>query len=329
MRSTTFATALAIVAIPTIASAHGGNTDPNMVHVCIGNISKVARIVGVSGACLSSPSWAAETPMHWPRVEGTGPQGPTGDKGDQGIQGIQGVQGNPGTNGTNGIDGANGTNGADGTGVTFVGYVLPGDANCPNGGAIFATGAVNAYVCNGQNAATGATRPAPPCFDSFPFAGFNHNRYVDCGNGTVTDTVTGLIWLKWAKCLPTAAPRVRYGAANAAAAALKDGDCGLSDGSSPGDWRLPTKDEWSATLAHGIALGCSFPALTNDAGTACLSVGPSSFVPQQFGSGFWSSSANELSPDEVWFVNLLDGHASFANKSSALEGVWAVRGGPR
>jgi hypothetical protein len=32
----------------------------------------------------------------------------------------------------------------------------------------------------------------PPCFD-------NLNRYVDCGNGTVTgtvtDTVTGLIWL--------------------------------------------------------------------------------------------------------------------------------------
>ena len=30
---------------------------------------------------------------------------------------------------------------------------------------------------------------APPCFD------LTH-RYVDCANGTVTDTVTGLIWLK-------------------------------------------------------------------------------------------------------------------------------------
>ena len=38
-----------------------------------------------------------------------------------------------------------------------------------------------------------ALRAAPPCFD-------DANRYVDCENGTVTDTVTGLIWLKNAGC---------------------------------------------------------------------------------------------------------------------------------
>ncbi len=38
-----------------------------------------------------------------------------------------------------------------------------------------------------------ARHAAPPCFD-------DANRYVDCGNGTVTDTVTGLIWLKNANC---------------------------------------------------------------------------------------------------------------------------------
>jgi hypothetical protein len=30
----------------------------------------------------------------------------------------------------------------------------------------------------------------------------NANRYVNCGNGTVTDTVTGLIWLQNANCRP-------------------------------------------------------------------------------------------------------------------------------
>ena len=35
-----------------------------------------------------------------------------------------------------------------------------------------------------------------PCFND------NDNRYQECGNGTVTDTVTGLIWLKKADCLP-------------------------------------------------------------------------------------------------------------------------------
>jgi hypothetical protein len=70
------------------------------------------------------------------------------------------------------------------------------------------------------------THPDPPCFD-------NINRYVDCGNGTVTDTVTGLIWLQQSDCLGSAG----YANANKAAAGLKDGDCGgtLTDGSSPGD----------------------------------------------------------------------------------------------
>src|SRR5579862_4179063 len=38
---------------------------------------------------------------------------------------------------------------------------------------------------------------AGPCGDK-------SKRYFDCGNGTVTDTLTGLIWLKKAYCLPEA-----------------------------------------------------------------------------------------------------------------------------
>jgi hypothetical protein len=41
-------------------------------------------------------------------------------------------------------------------------------------------------------------REAPGCFNNDP-AGL---RFVDCGNGTVQDTQTGLIWLKNANCLP-------------------------------------------------------------------------------------------------------------------------------
>src|SRR5262249_32071128 len=139
-------------------------------HACIGNVSKVVRIVGVTGSCLSSPPVAAETPGHWD------------------------IQGPPGTNGTNGIDG---------TSVTFVDYFSGNAHGCPNGGAIYGAGnpPVNTYICNGTNGkdgkdATSGTRADGPCFD-------NANRYVDCGNGTVTDTVTGLIWLKQWNCLAT------------------------------------------------------------------------------------------------------------------------------
>ena len=84
----------------------------------------------------------------------------------------------------------------------------------------------------------------PPCFD-------NANRYVNCGNGTVTDTVTGLIWLQNANCFGVQ----NYATANQAAAGLADGQCGLTDGSSAGDWRLPTKAEWEATVARAVASG--------------------------------------------------------------------------
>ena len=59
MRLSKVVMALALLAIPTIASAHGGNNTPNVVHACIGNVSKIARVVGVSGTCITSPAFAA------------------------------------------------------------------------------------------------------------------------------------------------------------------------------------------------------------------------------------------------------------------------------
>ncbi|NIQ41785.1 MAG: hypothetical protein GTN85_06885, partial [Pseudomonas stutzeri] len=70
-------------------------------------------------------------------------------------------------------------------------------------------------------------------------------RYVDCGNGTVTDNKTGLVWLKKADCIGA----WQWSSAMEFVAGLSDladsrvcfplgltsdeCDCGLSDGSSP------------------------------------------------------------------------------------------------
>jgi len=312
LRSSNVGMVLAFLAIPTIASAHGGNNDPNVVHACIANVSKIVRIVGASGSCVSSPSLVAETPAHWA------------------IQGQQGAPGTNGTNGTDGNNGTNGTNGINGTSVTFVDYFTGSTyqgspTGCPNGGVVYAAGnpAVNAYVCNGTNG-TGGTRADGPCFD-------NINRYVDCGNGTVTDTVTGLIWLQNAACLGTA----DWAAANGAAAALASGQCGLTDGSSAGDWRLPTKDEWSATIAQAVALGCTFfvaggapPSLTNAAGTGCLLSGGGTSFAGVVSVSYWSSTSYEGIPEAGWFANLGTGIVNRGIKVLSLQ-VWPVRGGPR
>ena len=99
-----------------------------------------------------------------------------------------------------------------------------------------------------------------------------HQPLRGCGNGTVTNTVTDLIWLKDASCLGL----LDWVPANQAAGSLKDGDCALTDHSSAGDWRLPSGDEWIATIARGVALDCGSgigPSLTDDAGTACYGTG--------------------------------------------------------
>ena len=170
----------------------------------------------------------------------------------------------------------------------------------------------------------GGVRADGPCVDDI-------NRYVDCANGTVTDTVTGLIWLKQADCLANTS----WAAANQVAGGLQHGDCGLTDRSSPGDWPLPTKDEWAATIARAVALDCvlgllSGPALTNDAGVACYNVGGSSFtgVAADF---YWSSTTNEEFPFKAWLANLIDGYIATSNFHAKNDGslrVWP-RGGTR
>ena len=304
--------AVVLWAVPTIARAHGGNSDPNVVHACIGNVTKIVRIVGATGSCLSSPPAAAEAPAHWDI---------------HGPQGAPGINGTNGTNGNNGTNGTNGTNGFNGTSVTVSGSLLPGDTHCSNGGvSLFDGSSGNTYyLCNGTDGTTGGgTRVAGPCFD-------NVNRYVNCQNGTVTDTETGLIWLQQAVCLGD----LDWAAANGAAASLKDGDCGLTDGSSPGDWRLPTKDEWIATMAHANAIGCATPTLTNDAETDCQTVGPSSFagVPSSFpiywsGSSYLPTSSPLGNASVAWFADLGSGDVFPFNRLAATR-VWPVRDGSR
>jgi Protein of unknown function (DUF1566) len=170
-------------------------------------------------------------------------------------------------------------------------------------------------------------KPDGPCFD-------NTNRYVNCGNGTVTDTVTGLIWLQYADCLAVN----DWAAANQAVAGLRNGECNLTDKSRPGDWRVPTKDEWSATTAAAIALGCvrfgsgAPPSLTNDPGTGCLSAGPTSFVflvppPIIYWSSTSVSEIGGFSAIAAWTVDLRGGFDIFSK--DGLTRPWPVRSGSR
>jgi hypothetical protein len=71
-------------------------------------------------------------------------------------------------------------------------------------------------------------------------------RFADNGDGTVTDNLTGLIWLKNANCFGTRTWTQALSDANN----LASGSCGLTDGSSAGNWRLPNVNELRSLINH-------------------------------------------------------------------------------
>jgi hypothetical protein len=137
--------------------------------------------------------------------------------------------------------------------------------------------------------------------------------------------VTGLIWLKLANCLGANG----YGAAVSAVGALADGQCGLTDGSSPGDWRLPTKTEWQETVATAVAMQCFTPSLTNTSGTKCYGSLPVTvpFIAVPTNCSHFSGTANELVPSWFWGICLSNGSIFFSGDKNTFNHIWPVRGG--
>ena len=84
-------------------------------------------------------------------------------------------------------------------------------------------------------------------------------RFTDLGNGTVRDNKTGLIWLKNANCFRWK----NFKKATELIDELRSGQCGLSDGSIAGDWRLPSVWEWEDLFVKKYRN----PALSNTEGT--------------------------------------------------------------
>ncbi len=187
--------------------------------------------------------------------------------------------------------------------------------------AILATGlfvfAVLAVSLAGQagEGLVALTTAAPSCDDG------SGDIYVDCGNGTVTDTRSGLVWLKNAKCFNA----TEWHDAMLTTAGLSTGRCGLTDGSAPGDWRLPTRDEWEAMTA--TATGCS-PFLTNDDGTACWSDDPAGSSFENVQTAFYfSATTSEFSVDFVYFINMFNGFIDNGESKTGEDFFWPVRGG--
>ncbi len=141
-------------------------------------------------------------------------------------------------------------------------------------------------------------------------------RFKDNTDGTVTDNLTGLIWLKNANC---------WGATTWAGAlsnsnSLANGTCSLTDSSIAGDWRLPNLRELQS-LVH---IGVTNPSVPNTTGTGKWANGdPFTQVQSDY---YWSSTTVPNSTTRAWYVILTYGIANWTSKTTSYY-VWPVRGG--
>ena len=121
----------------------------------------------------------------------------------------------------------------------------------------------------------------------------------DNGDGTITNNPffiwqKQLVWLKNANCFG----KRTQDSARQDAAALRSGMCGLTDNSTAGQWRLPTKEELIGRMQNKTG-----------------------FINVQ-GDHYWSSTA--VPPYKYWSISSYDGDAR-PDYTTSLYFVWLVR----
>jgi hypothetical protein len=138
-------------------------------------------------------------------------------------------------------------------------------------------------------------------------------RFCEMGDGTIQDINSGLIWLKDASCFSL----MNWDDAMSTADSLSAGQCGLTDGSVSGSWRLPTKSEWEAFVCTSF----NGPAVCNTAGTDQWTENdPFNNVPS---NGLYWSSTESTSTARA--INIYNGTQFFYYSKSSLYLVWPVR----
>jgi len=135
-------------------------------------------------------------------------------------------------------------------------------------------------------------------------------RFTDNGNGTVTDNLTGLIWLKNANPDGTKT----WNNAIVYCNSLADGTAGLSDASTAGEWRLPNVREL-LTLIDFSKGDPDVPLPTDH---------PFTGVANYF--NYWTNTTFAANSSYAWFISMNTGAGSATWKTSTYY-IWAVRGG--
>ena len=141
-------------------------------------------------------------------------------------------------------------------------------------------------------------------------------RFVNNNNGTITDTLTNLTWLRNANCWGA----MTWLAALTKANALASSQCTLTDGSTAGTWRMPNRKELASLVSYAVA----------DNATALINAG---FLNVQTSTAYWSSSTESNNTAFAWAVNFASSADTLApaivdaGKTTESLSIWPVKGG--
>lgn len=121
------------------------------------------------------------------------------------------------------------------------------------------------------------------------------SRFTENGNGTVADSVTGLMWKQCSEGVSTTSTACDKGAllttdwqTALGAAVTANGGGGFAGYT---DWRLPNIKE----LATIVELGCHSPTINE------------MYFPQTASAGYWSASTSAVDDTRAWGVVFLHG----------------------
>jgi hypothetical protein len=188
------------------------------------------------------------------------------------------------------------------------------------GGGVSQTGQTTSYDENTPQCDDGALKEGVP----LPSPRFTNNN-----DGTITDNLTKLIWLKNANCPKSTTGVVWQTALDLVAelnslGTMNGNDCGDTSAAGPThqtDWRLPNVRELQSLVDYAY----HNPAISNSAGNG---QGSSSDPFDNFEAlSYWSSTTDAEYSDEAWDVNFDHGIVNWFGKTLP-DLVTAVRGGP-
>jgi len=145
-------------------------------------------------------------------------------------------------------------------------------------------------------------------------------RFTVNGNGTVTDNLTGMVWLQDMNCFDGQT----WANALNAASGLASGSCSLTDGSTAGRWRLPNRRE----LLSLVSFEFSTPSLPNTSGTGQWTTGNPFDNYDAMKREYWTSTMFDFG--YVTFPGIIDINIGMAiydvsDPYGASNFVWPVR----